>query len=431
MDKNEEAWDRVFSDLHLKVEAALKNGTCVIDSKALKKIGAREPRLMTKFDHYSCLPERFKKNHYSIMPISRSEYLLGHGEMYHALEDIDLSRPQFKSYPDNIESLDASDITSEQNALAVAHITHMIDDFLGEETQLTLQGRMASSIFDFRMQHALGEGYDHLKVSNSQIEIDASYEGKDSITVFEAKLGLCTDFLIRQLYYPFRMLKNRIWDKKIRLVFFTYSDKVFYFREYGYPQDEFDNYNSLILLKGKAYTLEERRPLTLDSLHRLLQTTRSLPEPNVPFPQANDFNRVIDILHLAKRGITKEEITANYDFEPRQADYYANAGVYLGLLQKDKKSGLFRLTDDAKKILELPYRQRRIEFIRKILLHEVFKKILSLYLKNNLKEPSLNKMLEIMRTANLFRIGKEKTYERRLSSVRKWIYWILDSIKEN
>lgn len=51
-------------------------------------------------------------------------------------------------------------------------------------------------------------------------------------------------------------------------------------------------------------------------------------EPEVPFPQANFFDRVINLCELLKQKstLTKEEITQNYDFDARQTDYYSNAG---------------------------------------------------------------------------------------------------------
>ena len=431
MEKNEEAWERVFSDLELKAKERLDTkGKFVISSRKLKEVSKREPRLMTKFDHFSNLPKCFRDNHYSIMPISRFEYQLGHGEMYHKIETEVFPAPKKKPYPERIESLDAREVTSEQTALSLAHLSEMVDDFLGEKTNLTLQGRMASGIFDFKMHHVLDTGFDSLFVNNSQIEIDASYEGENSIAIFEAKLGICEDFLIRQLYYPYRMLHNKVPNKKIRLVFFTYSDQVYYFREYTYPEKEVSDYNGILLVKSAAYTLEDRERITLSSLRKWLRETKSLPEPCVPFPQANDFNRVIDILHLAEKGITKEQITGNYDFDPRQADYYANAAIYLSLLNKDKRGGTYFLNEEGKMILSLPYRERRKKLIERILQHEVFKRILALYLENDLREPDTKAMLEIMHALNLFHIGKEKTYKRRLSTIRNWIRWILESLEK-
>lgn len=54
---------------------------------------------------------------------------------------------------------------------------------------------------------------------------------------------------------------------------------------------------------------------------------RMIEEPEVPFPQADSFERVLNLCELLKQQgfISKEDITSNYDFDHRQTDYYSNA----------------------------------------------------------------------------------------------------------
>ena len=42
----------------------------------------KEARLMAKFDQSSQLPDMFKKNNFSILPISRGEYVIGNFQTY-------------------------------------------------------------------------------------------------------------------------------------------------------------------------------------------------------------------------------------------------------------------------------------------------------------------------------------------------------------
>ena len=53
------------------------------------------------------------------------------------------------------------------------------------------------------------DGAENIEVHNSQIEIDAGYEGLQKLALIEAKRDLSIDFLVRQLYYPFRTWKDR------------------------------------------------------------------------------------------------------------------------------------------------------------------------------------------------------------------------------
>lgn len=165
------------------------------------------------------------------------------------------------------------------------------------------------------------------------IEIDGAYEGNKYLTIIEAKQTLCDNFLIRQLYYPYRVWKNRV-GKEIKLIYFVYSNSVFSFFEYCF-EDE-NNYNSLKLLRQKNYTLEDLTITTAD-IQNILDNTLVKKEPEVPFPQADSFNRVINMCEfLNDDDKTKDDITVAYEFDRRQSDYYSNAGKYLGLFENKK-----------------------------------------------------------------------------------------------
>lgn len=58
-------------------------------------------------------------------------------------------------------------------------------------------------------------------------------------------------------------------------------------------------------------------------------------EPKLPFPQADSFERVINLCELLKQKgfISKNDITQNYDFDYRQTNYYSSAARYLGLIK--------------------------------------------------------------------------------------------------
>jgi len=61
--------------------------------------------------------------------------------------------------------------------------------------------------------------------------------------------------------------------------------------------------------------------------------TQIVREPEIPFPQADSFRRIINLCELLNKSyLTKNEITANYYFDPRQSNYYTDAGRYLGLI---------------------------------------------------------------------------------------------------
>jgi hypothetical protein len=125
--------------------------------------------------------------------------------------------------------------------------------------------------------------------------------------------------------------------------------------------------------------------------------------------------------------MTREEITTNYAFDPRQTNYYTDAGRYLGLIEKRYKNKIptYSLSDECRKILRLKYKSRQLSFINLILKHKVFKEVLRRHLEYG-EMPPKHEIVEIMKKSNLYNVGSESTYARRASTVSGWVNWILE-----
>jgi hypothetical protein len=426
--KNDIAWESIFDDLKI-VDKVDKNGSFEISADKIKTITAREPRLMTKFDQLSDLPECFHKQQLSILPITRGKYIISHFSAYHKFDVTDTSVFRF-SLPSNIQSLDVNRISSETVALNCAFASGILSDFLEDENLLpTLSGRMGSGKFDFCIQDSRTKSYQKMNVTNAQIEIDATYEGLNALAVFEAKKYFPDDFIIRQLYYPYRVCKQFI-KKPIRPVFLMYSNSIFKLYEYKFT--ETNNYNSIMLIKQKNYSLEE---IEIDSadIQSALKSAPLLCEPNLPFPQADKFERVINLCELLNtQTLNKYEITEHYGFDERQTAYYTSAALYLGLSEKNTRNGeiSYSLSDEGKRIMNLPYKRKQLEFCRLILGHRAFSETLSIYF-NNGKMPNNETIVEIMKKSELYRITKDSTFYRRASTVRGWVEWIVGLITKD
>ena len=79
------------------------------------------------------------------------------------------------------------------------------------------------------------------------------------------------------------------------------------------------------------------------------------------------FQRVVNLCELLNESeLTKDEITSNYDFDPRQTNYYTDAGRYLGLIEKRRENGqiIFSLTDEGRRLLKLKYKAEAIKACR-------------------------------------------------------------------
>lgn len=422
--KNNIAWEKIFLK-HKILQSISETGSAVISSNEINEF--REARLMTKFDHRSQLPKIFAENNLSILPISRGGYIIGSFEIFHDLNQND-SKIRKIEFPPFIESLDYKDITSESTAINCAFVSGILNDFIGEDSlHPTVNGRMSSSSFTFKIDSSGGSS--RIEVNNSQVEIDGGFESDNSLTLIEAKNYLSDDFLIRQLYYPYRLWKSKI-RKNVRLIFMTYSNGIFDLREYLFEDTE--HYNSLRLIKQQNYAVYDST-INIETIQRILDETQVFIEPQIPFPQADSFERVINLCELLKQKevMTKEEITENYDFEGRQTDYYMNAGKYLGLIENGKENNLrvCYLTGSGQKLFSTSIVDRQTEFIKLILSFPVFNRTLALYF-NQGTIPSKENIVEIMKQCGLYNVESESTYFRRASTVSGWINWILNQVEE-
>ena len=423
MGKNDKAWEHLFEKYDI-LEKIKKNGQFIISANTIKEF--REPRLMTKFDHKINLPEIFEKNSLAILPITRGDYIVSSFSAYKEFENIstDIQRV---SIPTHLQSLIPKFLLSESIALNCANACGILKDFLeDDEITPTVNGRMSSGSFKFEITTMMGNL--PLSVNNSQIEIDAAYEGINYLSLFEAKKDLSDDFLIRQLYYPFRTWSSRV-TKPIKTVFLIFSNGIFYL--YQYQFNDINNYNSLQLVKQKNYTISQI--ISLQDIEDIIKSTPVEPEPEIAFPQANSMLRIINLMELLmEKALSKQDITSKYAFDERQTNYYTDAGRYLGLINKARdQSGkiVFNLTNLGVHIMGLEFRERQLAIVRQILKHKAFNETLKVHLQCG-EMPDGQTVIKIMKESNLYKVESDSTFLRRSSTIMRWVEWILSIIEE-
>ena len=422
---NDVAWQKLFNKYDIP-HAIESKGFFNISATQIKEF--REPRLMAKFDHTNNLPKIFLDNNLAILPITRGDYIISHFDAYHTFEANDSSITRV-SLPTHIQSLNCSSISSEAIALNCAVASGIIADFMEDSDIVsTVSGRMGSGVFSFDILDTLIGESRRVDVSNSQIEIDAAYEGVSCLALFEAKRDLADDFLIRQLYYPFRVWQSRV-TKPVKPIFIVYSNGIYRLFEYAFH--DINNYNSLRLVKQKNYSIEDT-DISIMDIQEVLEKAVLVNEPNIPFPQADKFERIINLCELlSTQRLSRVDVTEQYDFDARQTNYYTDAARYLGLLKKQTASGspLYEISTKGQQILSLSYKQRQLAYCDAILSHKVFNDALREYLNNGVM-PSTENIVDIMKNSNLYNIESDSTYRRRSSSVKGWLNWIISLINE-
>ena len=419
---NDDAWDIFFKESEAINEIEHK-GYLYVTANALKEITNREPRLLAKQDTLSQRPSGFKKNNISIFPVRNGEYILFSDpdeKSYYKFSDSDLELStelyysqlnlrQFDTYP-------GGQYLSESQAIDFAYISSLLKTITGEKKlDLVIRGRMFSGNFGF----SLPEVNHRVGVSRVQIEVDAGYESETSIYLIEAKVGKRDDFHIRQLYYPFLEWSNRS-VKRIVPIFMVYTNTKYYFYEFNFSPD----FGAIQLVRRLCYSVNES-PIADIDLPLLLRMVASEREPrSIPFPQANDLDKIVDLLSLVNNGVsTKASIAEYFEFDERQSDYYGNAGCYLSLMQKENIN--FVLTNLGRTFLSITSPSERTTILIKQLLkrpvfRELIKKLIDVkYNLDSISNDEISKAIE----KNTLLTGD--TPLRRASTVRSWLRWLL------
>lgn len=419
MGKNDTAWEILF-ERHDIIDNVRKNGHFYIKASEIKTV--REPRLMCKFDHRTNLPELFAKNQLAILPVSRSEYVIGSFDMFKDVKYQPALSPTRIGFPSYLQSLRYSELHSESVSLHAAHVAGMFSNLMEDCKEpfiQTVSGRMGSGAFQFQIHTA--HGLDEVTVAGSQIEVDGGYESQSVFLLLEAKKERVTDFNIRQLYYPYRVWKKKL-KKPVIPVFFTHSTDIFSFFVYEFREESV--FNSISLVAEKHFIIDDER-ITMEDMKNLADSAQTVVEDErIPFPQANNFERVVDLLGLLyENDLSKEDITTNYNFTDRQTDYYTNIGRYLQLVDKYRgDDGIyFQLNNEGRRILSLPFKQKYLALITKVFEHAPFKLAFQEWMSNGYITPE--KVVDLMKKTNV-NVQAESTYHRRAQSLIAWINWI-------
>lgn len=206
----------------------------------------REVRILCKQDTRESRPEVFVRNNLFILPVKNGHYAIIEGEGY---VDIPFIQNSTKIYKSKLKfSLDTVSVgNSEMQHLDYAYAASLIRTFLEDETLvLTIRGRKFTPAFKFKV------GNQEIDVVSVQTEVDAGYEGQNSVVLVEAKNSFSKNLIIRQLYYPFRQWSMHT-SKKVYTIFFEKRD-IFY-SIWLFKFDNENDYNSIKLVKSAKFEI--------------------------------------------------------------------------------------------------------------------------------------------------------------------------------
>ncbi len=422
-----DAWKALIEKYRI-LDEIQKKGCFHIKASQIKEF--KEPRLMAKWDSTDSLPDVLRKNRINILPDSRSSYVLSDFLLYKEIPELDehVTQMDHVEIPE-YESIDINNINSEAKAINVLALSGILDDFLQTNKSVaTFNGRMGTGAFEFRV-NTYRNVKRRVSVNNAQCEIDGGFENDSSVIIMEAKNVVHEDFHVRQLYYPYRLWKEKV-QKPIRLVFSVYSNMIYRLFEYRFTSLE--DYSSIELVRAKNYSLQDTT-ITMDDLMDVRRKTSQrtddhMAHTSIPFIQANSMERIISLLeNMYENPMTPQQIAELMDFDLRQSDYYYNAGRYLGLFEKvaEDKQILVSLTPLGSKVFRLNYKQRQLRLVELILEHQIFRELFDRMAKTG-QIPDKDDIADRMRSLNVCNEGQ---IVRRASSVSGWLKWIYNLTK--
>ncbi len=336
-----EKWADIVRELALDLSEPLS----YVTADDVKRITGEEPRLMASMTARKRLPEVFRDYGVFLLPVSDKQYVIVKGKGYHELEEIESYPRRFRArLPFELTTLAYG--SGESRYLNHADSSGLLSHFSGVgELHPTLGGKMRTGVFEFRV-----DGSPDIRVEGAQIEIDAGYEGREDVLLFEAKVGKWRTFIIRQLYYPYRTIQGAT-PKNVRSFFFLADrvTKTYNLWEYRFT-DPFD-YETLSLVKAASFVIETTEP-PLEALEAIE------PDPKLDIvPQANDFQKVADFPLRVYSGVdTAKQWAEAYDITVRQGSYYREAAEAMGLVRLE--AGHYAITQDGQRYIRMNQQQR-------------------------------------------------------------------------
>ncbi len=425
MSKNDTAWGHFIREKKV-LEQLYSPGYLYISADELKDITHREPRLLAKQDSLAQRPRDFRENQIAIFPVKNGQYILFRDtkcRSFYRFSEKELSLP-VKTYYSKVDlnmfdAYPGSNCLSESQAIDFAYLSSLLRTFTGEQhLDLVIRGRLFSGSFDFIIPDLNHE----VHVNGVQIEVDAGYESNKGIYLIEAKKGKRDDFHIRQLYYPYLEWTHKS-KKEIHTIFLVNTNSKYYIYEFLFSE----KFGDLVLSKSICVMVNES-PIVELSISKIIRNPKIIKENQIPFPQANDLDKVIDLISLLSSDrMNKYRISDFFEFEDRQGDYYANAAMYLGFVSKENTD--YFLTPLGYRLVELKSQQERTSvIIDQIFQHNIFVRSFELLVKKGLDFSKLSDAeigQVIQENTNL----SGSTPLRRASTVRKWLEWVTQNSK--
>ncbi len=251
---NNKSWKKIFNKYNIH-KHSFDKAPFPISAEQIKKACqefektvAKEVRILCTQTCQEDRPDIFKEKGLFLLPVKNGQYNIIKGEGYIDIPAIMAT----KDYTSKLDfELDTAKVgQSEMQHLDYAYASSLIKTFIGDENLvLTIRGRKYTERpFEFFVNKH------RIQVCGVQTEVDAGYEGRNTVVLVEAKNRQTDNVIIRQLYYPFRKWQQET-NKKVINLFFQKDSKTGVFSIWQFGFDCKENYNSIKLEKSEKFNI--------------------------------------------------------------------------------------------------------------------------------------------------------------------------------
>ena len=144
---------------------------------------------------------------------------------------------------------------------------------------------------------------------------------------------------------------------------------------------------------------------------------------SIPFPQADKFNKIIELIYyINDNQISINDVAKYFSFSFRQSQYYLSAMKYLGVLEPNK---VIKLSQFGKKLVILNEMEFNQKMVISILSNKVFLEIYKELKKHEIYNREF--IINIMKEQKEFKKYKLEVIKRRANTVIGWLKWIDNS----
>ena len=272
-----------------------------------------------------------------------------------------------------------------------------------------VRGRTTTPQFNFYVSG------NKVEVSSAQIEIDASYESKDELLLFETKIGIPSSFNIKQLFYPYRTFMEK---KHIRNFFFCFIPDGKYYNFWEYAFDKSNDFNSICLLRHRVYQIHVTKVVPVSDYQNIS------PSPKlINIPQADDVNKIMLFPFMVSEGHdTAKKMVEAFAFDIRQSSYYRQAAEILCLVKREKM--VYKITTKGEALILLPSKEKSNYMCRLLLDFPVLNEI---YLAVTVEKRRFSRDDIIHLITSKSHITGA-TVRRRAQTVVAWFRWIKNNV---